>query len=261
MRIDWTPNAVTLGGDMPDCQTDPPDASPARSPLPLLLPLFFGGGCAALMYEIVWFQTLQLVIGSTAVSLGVLLGTYMGGMCLGSLLLPRLVSAQRHPLRVYALLEAGIGLLGLLIWFGLPPAAWFYAAHTGGGYPGLLERGLFAAAFLLPPTVLMGATLPAISRWVAATPRGVSWLGFFYGGNIAGGVFGCLFAGFYLLRVHDSAITTFVAAGDQRRGRAGSFAAGGPDRAHRRAGSGAGGGETNRPPRPFWNHPPGRFMW
>ena len=40
----------------------------------------------------------------------------------------------------------------------------------------------------------------------------MSWLGFFYGGNIAGAVFGCLLAGFYLLRVHDMAIATFVAA-------------------------------------------------
>ncbi|HEY5043983.1 MAG TPA: fused MFS/spermidine synthase, partial [Verrucomicrobiae bacterium] len=72
--------------------------------------------------------------------------------------------------------------------------------------------GLFAAIFLLPPTILMGATLPAIARWVETTPRGISWLGFFYGGNIAGGVFGCLLAGFYLLRVHDSAVTTLVAA-------------------------------------------------
>ena len=51
----------------------------------------FASGCAALIYEIVWFQMLQLVIGSSAVSLGVLVGTYMGGMCLGSLVLPRLV--------------------------------------------------------------------------------------------------------------------------------------------------------------------------
>ena len=58
-------------------------------PMPLLLLLFVGSGCAALIYEIVWFQLLQLVIGSSAVSLGVLLGTFMGGMCLGSLLLPR----------------------------------------------------------------------------------------------------------------------------------------------------------------------------
>ncbi|MEJ2224184.1 MAG: murein biosynthesis integral membrane protein MurJ, partial [Syntrophobacterales bacterium] len=55
----------------------------------LLLLLFFCSGCAALIYEIVWFQLLELVIGSTGVSIGILLGTFMGGMCLGSLLLPR----------------------------------------------------------------------------------------------------------------------------------------------------------------------------
>ena len=59
----------------------------------------------------------------------------------------------------------------------------------------------------------MGATLPAVSRWVKTTPEGVSWLGFFYGGNIAGAVFGCLLAGFYLLREHDMAFGTYVAAG------------------------------------------------
>ena len=77
----------------------------SRRYLPALLLLFVGSGCAALIYEIVWFQLLQLVIGSSAVSLGVLLGTFMGGMCLGSLLLPRFVSSSHHPLRVYAWLE------------------------------------------------------------------------------------------------------------------------------------------------------------
>ena len=48
----------------------------------------------------------------------------------------------------------------------------------------------------------MGATLPAVARWVETTPSGVSWLGFFYGGNIAGAVAGTLLAGFYLLRVY-----------------------------------------------------------
>ena len=61
--------------------------------LPLMLLLAFGSGVAALIYEIVWFQLLELVIGSTAVSLGILLATFMGGMCLGSLIFPRLVSA------------------------------------------------------------------------------------------------------------------------------------------------------------------------
>ena len=57
----------------------------------------------------------------------------------------------------------------------------------------------------------MGATLPAVARWVQATPQGVSWLGFFYGGNIAGAVVGCLLAGFYLLRLYDNAVATYVA--------------------------------------------------
>ncbi|MGD0743597.1 MAG: fused MFS/spermidine synthase [Verrucomicrobiota bacterium] len=188
-------------------------ASPALRPLLLfLLLLFFGSGCAALIYEIVWFQMLQLVIGSSAVSLGVVVGTYMGGMCLGSVVLPRVISAARHPLRVYALLESGIGLLGVLILFGMPEVARIYSAHVGSGLAGILLRGLFAAACLLPPTILMGATLPAMARRLETTPHGVSWLGFFYGGNIAGAVFGCLFAGFYLLRVHDSVFATFVAA-------------------------------------------------
>jgi len=188
-------------------------ATPALRPLlPFLLLLFFGSGCAALIYEIVWFQMLQLVIGSSAVSLGVLVGTYMGGMCLGSVVLPRLISAARHPLRVYAALESGIGLLGILILFGMRPASLIYSAHVGSGLTGILLRGLFAAACLLPPTILMGATLPAMARRIESTPHGVSWLGFFYGGNIAGAVFGCLFAGFYLLRVHDSFFATFVAA-------------------------------------------------
>src|SRR6185295_778427 len=64
---------------------------------------------------------------------------------------------------------------------------------------------------LLPPTMAMGATLPAIARWVETTPKGVSWLGFFYGGNTAGAVIGSLLAGYYLLRVTDITVTTFVA--------------------------------------------------
>jgi spermidine synthase len=60
--------------------------------LPLLILLFIGSGCAALIYEIVWFQLLSLIIGSSAVSMGVLLGTFMGGMCIGSLLLSKYVS-------------------------------------------------------------------------------------------------------------------------------------------------------------------------
>src|SRR5436309_3558011 len=180
--------------------------------LPVLLLLFVGSGTAALIYEIVWFQLLQLVVGSSAISLGVLLGTFMGGMCLGSVLLPRVVPSRHHPLRVYALLEIGIGVIGVVVLLAMPLVGRLYIAWGGDGLAGILLRAAVAAVCLLPPTILMGATLPAVARWVETTPAGVSWLGYFYGGNIAGSVFGCLLAGFYLLRVHDAATATLVAA-------------------------------------------------
>jgi len=179
--------------------------------LPALLLLFVCSGCAALIYEVVWFQLLELVIGSSAVSMGVLLGTFMGGMCLGSLLLPRVLSPNTHPLRVYAFLELGIGAIGLVVLFAMPLIGGAYSAWAGSGVLGILMRGLFAGICLIPPTLLMGATLPAIARWVEATPEGVSWLGFFYGGNTVGAVVGSLVAGYYLLRVYDLATTTFAA--------------------------------------------------
>lgn len=180
--------------------------------LPVLLLLFIGSGCAALIYEVVWFQLLQLVIGSSAVSLGVLLGTFMGGMCLGSLLFARVVHIRHHPLRVYAALELGIGAIAILVLVGVPLVGGAYSAWAGTGPVSVLLRGLVAGVCLLPPTLLMGATLPALGRWVETTPRGVSWLGFFYAGNIGGAVLGSLVAGFYLLRVYDMTVATFVAA-------------------------------------------------
>jgi spermidine synthase len=190
-------------------------ASPARAPahtqatpLPPVVLLFAGSGCAALIYQIVWLQLLQLVIGSSAVSLGVLLGTFMGGMCLGSWLFPITIDARYRPLKVFACLELGVGLMGIVILHAMPLINTLYVG-TGGG---ISIRAIVAALCLLPPTAMMGATLPAISRWVTTTPAGVSWLGFFYGGNIFGAVAGTLLAGFYLLRVYDVAVATYVAA-------------------------------------------------
>ena len=102
-------------------------------------------------------------------------------------------------------------MLGLIILFAVPLIGGLYTAFAGSGMGSMLFRGILAGICLLPPTFLMGATLPAISRWVETSPEGVSWLGFFYGGNIAGAVAGSLLAGFYLLRVYDVGIATFVA--------------------------------------------------
>jgi len=193
-------------------QIPPVGFTPSPRRFPILLALFAASGCAALIYEIVWFQMLELVIGSTALSLAVLLGTYMGGMGLGSLLLPRLVPERRHPLHVYAGLELIIGTMGLLLLLGMPLIGRLYAWGAGPGNAGLPLRALVGAVCLLLPTMAMGATLPAVSRWIETTPRGVSRMGYLYGGNTLGAVAGCLLAGFYLLRVHDIAVATLTAA-------------------------------------------------
>src|SRR4051812_9103659 len=115
---------------------------PVRRHLPILFLLFVGSGCAALIYEIVWFQLLQLVIGSSSISLGILLGTFMGGMCVGSLLLPRVISARQHPLRVYAMLELRIGVLAVLILVGMPLVGGMYTAWAGEGMAGIVFRAI-----------------------------------------------------------------------------------------------------------------------
>jgi spermidine synthase len=178
-----------------------------------LIILFAASGCAGMIYELVWFQMLQLVIGSTAVSLGALLASFMGGLCIGSILFARFIGTAFHPLRVWALLELGIAALGLAVVFVVPWLAKVYAALAPGGMVGVLVRGLLCALCLLPPTVLMGATLPAIARLAETTRSGVTWMGLLYAANTSGAVFGSLFAGFYLLRVSNVLTATYVAAG------------------------------------------------
>jgi spermidine synthase len=179
--------------------------------LPGLLLLFAGSGCSALIYEIVWYHLLQLAIGSTAVSLGFLLAAFMGGLCIGSLALPRLGIAW-HPLRIYSALEVGIAGCALAVLAALPLIDRVYVAGAEHGLPNMLLRALIAAVCLLPPTILMGASLPAIVQWIETTPRGVSWWGWLYGGNTAGAVAGCLAASFYLLRLYNTAVATYAAA-------------------------------------------------
>ena len=165
----------------------------ARRYLPALLLLFVGSGCAALIYE------------SRLVSVAAVDHRVVGG-------LPRRSARhvhgrhvpRQHPAaavdrrlassaaRSTPTSNSASALIGILVLFGMPALTGIYTSIAGTGVIGILLRGLAAAICLLPPTLLMGATLPAMARWVKTTPEGVSWLGFFYGGNIAGAVLGSL---------------------------------------------------------------------
>jgi spermidine synthase len=177
----------------------------------VLVALLGASGCAALIYQVVWFQLLGVVLGASAVSVGILLATFMGGMSLGSGLCARFVSFRYHPLRALACLELGIALLGLAVLGALPALGGIYAAFGGTGTTGLLLRALIACLCLLPPTALMGATLPLVARWNKTTPSGIARIGFLYCSNIVGAVGGAVLAGFYLLREHDVAFATYFA--------------------------------------------------
>jgi spermidine synthase len=171
--------------------------------------LFAASGCAALIYQIVWFEQLGLVIGASAISLGLTLAVFMGGMCVGSLCLPRFVAASRPPLRVYAALELGIGALGAAALVVIPGVGNLYVAASGSA--DLVLRAVTAAVCLLPATVLMGATLPAVARCVQGERHASTWLGACYAANILGGVLGCMLSAFYLLRSYDVYVATAVA--------------------------------------------------
>jgi spermidine synthase len=172
--------------------------------------LFFASGCAALIYEMVWFYLVQLIVGASSISVAVLLCSFMGGMALGSWLLPKLAPATVHPLRLLAMLEAGMALLGMAIPFALPFIQQTYAAVAGYGPGPLLLRAVVCMLVLTPPTMLMGATLPAIARW-RVSGRGTDFVGVLYMANLAGAATGTVLAGFFLLRVFDTFTASAVA--------------------------------------------------
>ncbi|HUQ50741.1 MAG TPA: fused MFS/spermidine synthase [Gammaproteobacteria bacterium] len=177
-----------------------------------MLCLFAASGCAALIYQVVWFEQLTLAIGSSAVSLGVLLATFLGGLGVGSLLASRMTSSRSAPLRRYALLELAVGVLGLVALWSVPLLGGAYAALAGTGALSLGLRLAVAVLTLLPATLLMGATLPIVAAVLRADASGAAWLGYCYAANTVGGVAGSVVAGFYLLRVHDAYVATFIAA-------------------------------------------------
>lgn len=182
-----------------------------------MLVLFGASGCAALIYEIVWYQLLQIVIGSTAISLGVVLATFMGGLCIGSLGFPAL--ARRHeylahrPLASFATIDFLIGVCGAAELVLIPFAGDLALRGPQGGFAGMLLRSLVCAVCLLPPTVLMGASLPAVAAWAGRGRSGALNCGLLYAANTLGAVAGCLFAGFYLLRLFDIDIASYAAIG------------------------------------------------
>ena len=182
-----------------------PERSEEKHPSLLLVSvLFLASGGTTLCYETVWLKRFGQVWGSSALSLATVVACFLFGLALGARLAGPLADRLRRPLLVYGICEVGIGLLALAV----PWQQEWIARVVAEMYP-LLEgrppelfsvRILLTLAVLLPPCVLMGATLPLLVRLLTLAGRPIgtasSWL---YALNALGAAAGAYLAGFQLL--------------------------------------------------------------
>lgn len=194
-----------VGPAPPACQAES-DAAPSGSVLHAVAFLcLFLSGALGLVYEVAWIRKASLVFGAASFALSTVLAVFFGGLALGSWLFGGFSGRVRRPLRVYGLLEVGIGLLA----FASPLSFGAADAVYGWLYPVTYERFALLSALrlagvslvLLPPAVLMGGTLPLfVAQYVRSEHRIARSVGLLYAGNTVGAAVGCAVCGFFLLR-------------------------------------------------------------
>lgn len=166
--------------------------------------LFALSGATALVYETVWARQLILTFGASHEAVSIVLASFMAGLALGSFAIGRWADRLRRPLRVYGILELVLALLAAATpaLHRLADEIYLSRALAVEGVPPTLHALRVALAFLvlLPPTVLMGGTLPLLVRLFVRGRRDMAhYLARLYAVNTAGAVGGTLAAGFLLL--------------------------------------------------------------
>ncbi len=186
------------------------------SPPVLVLLLYFLSGATALVYEVVWSRMLMHVFGSTAVALGTVLAAFMAGMALGSWLIGKAADKSSNCLRLYAILEIGLALAALvshLLLSRIGPA--HLALHDLFGFSNtifVVIRFLLAFLLVMGPTILMGATLPVLARFLVNRRSRVGInLSTLYATNTFGAVSGVLLTGFFLIGTYGVHIPVYIA--------------------------------------------------
>jgi spermidine synthase len=183
-----------------------------------LLPLFFVSGATALTYQTLWVGQLQLVFGTSTFAISTVLATFMGGLGLGGLVGGRFADRIARPLRVYGLLEIGIGLFALLfpVLIRLETPLYMAAGRSlasGGPVVYGLFQFVLVGVLLVAPTAMMGATLPLLARFATRRLGGAGDdVGTLYAVNTAGAVLGTALCGFVLLPGTGRFTTTLLAA-------------------------------------------------
>lgn len=186
-----------------------------RKPRAALLFVFFLSGIGALLYQIVWLKYLGLVFGNTVYAAATLIAVFLAGLGIGAYAFSRLFR-RASPLLVYALLEALIGTMGALSphAFDLLDGGYIatYRMFLHSPFLLALSRVVGSSLFLLPPTILMGGTLPVLVRWWAGgRERGGRAVSSLYGANTFGATVGVALAGFLLIPLLGFLTTIFAA--------------------------------------------------
>jgi predicted membrane-bound spermidine synthase len=183
---------------------------PASPGVLTLCGLLFTSGAASLVYQVLWIKQLSLVVGIDVYAVTTAVAAFFGGLALGSLLFGGHVDQMPRPLRLYAVLELGIAILGVLATLALAHAAPLFAAA---------EDRVGVLAWAIPfclvgaPALLMGGTLPALVRAQAPLPGQVSRAGgSLYSASTAGAITGALLTPFALLPLLGVRGAAFAAA-------------------------------------------------
>jgi spermidine synthase len=178
--------------------------APRASVLVVLLGLLYTGtGFVGLVVEQVFEKLLGTLVGASTPAAATVLAAYFAGLTLGALSYERLLRPWiRNPIRVYALLEGGVAvsILAIVLLFDLllPLFAPLLAAARSSFALLQITRLLVAALWIVPPTFLMGASLPAIGDSLAALrlPSPPRLLAIFYALNLAGAILGASLAAY-----------------------------------------------------------------
>jgi spermidine synthase len=175
-----------------------------RRRAPFLI-LFALSGAAALVYEVVWTRLLTLQIGHGVDAASTVLAAFMGGLAAGAAAGGRVGQRLSPPsaLKTYAVLEAGIAIVAVVLPFSLFALQPLLAAVYQDGHGGLAFGALRLGSSLLLlslPAAAMGATFPIASRWMVRTASSASVdAGGLYAANTLGAAGGAIGAGFWLL--------------------------------------------------------------
>ena len=172
--------------------------------------LLFVSGCAALIYQVIWIKQLSLVVGVEVYAITTAISAFFGGLALGGLLFGGWADRTDRPIRLYAVLEAGISIAGVATTLALAHAAPLFAKLESAN--GLLAWAMVFVLVGIPP-LLMGGTLPVLVRAVTRSQRDAGHTGGrLYAANTAGAIAGALAPMFLLIPAFGVQGTAIAAA-------------------------------------------------